>query len=83
MTLLILRFLLSNVRYYHKEFGFDGFRFDAAKHIETEKDKNYGSSFWSNTLGVAKDYYKEKTGNELFAYGEILNEVEGSNDRKH
>lgn len=62
--------------------GIDGFRFDAAKHIETEKDKNYGSSFWSNTLGVAKDYYKEKTGNELFAYGEILNEVEGSNDRK-
>lgn len=62
--------------------GIDGFRFDAAKHIETEKDLNYGSSFWNNTLGIAKTYYLEKTGNELFAYGEILNGVEGSSDRK-
>lgn len=62
--------------------GVDGFRFDAAKHIETEKDANYSSSFWSNTLGVAKTYYKEKTGDDLFAYGEILNGVEGGSDRK-
>ena len=41
--------------------GVDGFRFDAAKHIETEKDANYSSSFWSNTLGVAKTYYKDKS----------------------
>ena len=61
--------------------GVDGFRFDAAKHIETEKDKNYASNFWSNTLGEAKKYYKEKTGNELFAYGEILNDVEGGASR--
>ena len=61
--------------------GVDGFRFDAAKHIETEKDKNYASNFWSNTLGEAKKYYKEKTGNDLFAYGEILNDVEGGSSR--
>ncbi len=57
--------------------GVDGFRFDAAKHIETPDDPNYPSNFWPNTLGKAKEYYKEKTGNDLFAYGEILNDLEG------
>ncbi len=52
--------------------GVDGFRFDAAKHIETGKDKDYASNFWVSTLEVAKDYYKEKTGKNLYAYGEIL-----------
>ena len=52
--------------------GIDGFRFDAAKHIETPEDPDYPSNFWPNTLGVAKEYYKEKTGHELFAYGETL-----------
>lgn len=52
--------------------GIDGFRFDAAKHIETPDDPEYASDFWPNTLGVAKEYYKEKTGHELFAYGETL-----------
>ena len=60
--------------------GVDGFRFDAAKHIETPDDPNYASNFWPNTLEVAKKYYKEKTGNELFAYGEILNDLEGGRD---
>ena len=52
--------------------GIDGFRFDAAKHIETPDDPEYPSNFWPNTLGVAKEYYKTKTGHELFAYGETL-----------
>ncbi len=53
--------------------GVDGFRFDAAKHIETPTDPDYPSDFWPNTLGVAKEYYKEKNNNkELYAYGEIL-----------
>ena len=52
--------------------GVDGFRFDAAKHIETPDDPNYPSDFWTNTLGKAKQYYKNKTGNDLYAYGEIL-----------
>ncbi len=55
--------------------GVDGFRFDAAKHIETEDDPSVGSDFWVNTLDKAKVYYKEKTGKDLFAYGEILNTV--------
>lgn len=60
--------------------GVDGFRFDAAKHIETPSDGECASSFWDNTLEVAKTYYTEKTGGELFAYGEILNDCE--NGRK-
>ncbi len=52
--------------------GIDGFRFDAAKHIETQSDPDYPSDFWDNTLAKAKEYYKEKTGAALYAYGEIL-----------
>ncbi len=60
--------------------GVDGFRFDAAKHIETPSDGTCASDFWDKTLEIAKDYYKTKTGHELFAYGEILNDCE--NGRK-
>lgn len=61
--------------------GVDGFRFDAAKHIETPTDSEFASDFWDNTLEVAKEYYKEKNnGEELFAYGEILNTVDGGRD---
>ena len=59
------------------DLGIDGFRFDAAKHIETPNDPQYASDFWPNVLGVAKTYYQEKTGEELIAYGEILNDVDG------
>ena len=52
--------------------GVDGFRFDAAKHVETGRDEDYPSDFWIKTLGEAKQYYKEKTGKDLYAYGEIL-----------
>ena len=52
--------------------GVDGFRFDAAKHIETSLDEEYPSSFWENTLGEAKAYYKSKTNKDLYAYGEML-----------
>ncbi len=57
--------------------GIDGFRFDAAKHIETSADPDYPSDFWENTLEEAKAYYREKTGKELYAYGEILNSPAG------
>ena len=60
--------------------GVDGFRFDAAKHIETPRDPQYSSDFWPNVLGVAKTYYKDKTNKDLIAYGEILNEVGGNRD---
>ena len=57
--------------------GIDGFRFDAAKHIETASDPDYPSEFWENTLEKAKQYYQEKTGKNLYVYGEILNAPSG------
>lgn len=59
------------------DIGIDGFRFDAAKHIETSSDPDYPSDFWENTLEKAKIYYKEKTGKDLYVYGEILNSPTG------
>lgn len=53
--------------------GVDGFRFDAAKHIETPDDGSYASNYWPNITSAAENYYKEKTGGNLYIYGEILN----------
>ena len=51
--------------------GVTGFRFDAAKHIETSEDGEWSSDFWKNTLGAAKSYAKSKSV-DIFAYGEML-----------
>ncbi len=59
--------------------GVDGFRFDAAKHIETPADGEYASDFWPNVIGAAEKYAEDK-GSEIFCYGEVLN-TPGS-DRK-
>ena len=53
--------------------GVDGFRFDAAKHIETPDDGQYASDYWPTITGEAGKYYKDKTGDNLYIYGEILN----------
>uniref|UniRef100_UPI003FEFEFA6 alpha-amylase family glycosyl hydrolase n=1 Tax=Ruminococcus bromii TaxID=40518 RepID=UPI003FEFEFA6 len=53
--------------------GVDGFRFDAAKHIETEDDGKYASDYWKNITSSASSYYTQKTGDDLYIYGEILN----------
>lgn len=55
--------------------GVDGFRFDAAKHIETPSDGSYSSSFWTNTVNAAKSYAQSNKGISLYCYGEILNTV--------
>ena len=56
------------------DIGVDGFRFDAAKHIETPDDASeYKSDYWPNVTSAAYDYYKEKTGMDLYIYAEILN----------
>ncbi len=52
------------------EAGTDGFRFDAAKHIETSHDTYFASDFWEDTLLKLRANYPDK---ELYAYGEILN----------
>ena len=48
--------------------GVDGFRFDAAKHIETPSDTGFSSKFWSRVEGKTK--VKDEN---VFLYGEILN----------
>ncbi|WP_405354844.1 alpha-amylase family glycosyl hydrolase [Ruminococcus sp.] len=55
------------------DYGVDGFRFDAAKHIETPDDGEYASDYWKNITESAGSYYKAKTGDDLYIYGEILN----------
>ena len=52
------------------EAGADGFRFDAAKHIETSHDTYFASDFWEDTLLKLRENYPDK---ECYAYGEILN----------
>ncbi|MGN0551396.1 MAG: starch-binding protein [Acutalibacteraceae bacterium] len=48
--------------------GVDGFRFDAAKHIELPSDSN-SSQFWPTVINGSK----ASTSNEVYYYGEILN----------
>ncbi len=50
------------------DLGVDGFRFDAAKHIEVPNDEYCGSDFWPNVLSDIKEY----SNNSVFLYGEIL-----------
>jgi len=52
--------------------GADGFRFDAAKHIETpQDDPSFASDFWPTVLNGVKSHSPRK----LYIYGEILNTV--------
>ena len=54
--------------------GIDGFRIDAAKHIEVpEDDSEYRSNFWPNTVGRIMTEAKNEYGKDLLSYGEILN----------
>ena len=53
--------------------GVDGFRFDAAKHIELPTDpNNCKSDFWPNVLNTATSYATNKGLATPFYYGEIL-----------
>ncbi len=48
--------------------GVDGFRFDAAKHIELPTDGDGASNFWPTVINGSKS-----AGNDIYYYGEILN----------
>ncbi|SEQ01830.1 alpha-amylase [Lachnospiraceae bacterium RM5] len=52
------------------DLGADGFRFDAAKHIELPTDPD-GSNFWPTVINGANSYASSK-GVTLYNYGEIL-----------
>ena len=58
--------------------GVDGFRFDAAKHIETPYDNDQvKSSFWTNTATKAYKYAQDTYDKQLYMYGEILDNCAG------
>ena len=65
--------------------GADGFRFDAAKHIETPVDNaKFASNFWDVVLDGARSYYKQKNGTDgIYFYGEVLNRLDDSNVEKY
>ena len=53
--------------------GVTGFRFDAAKHIETKYEAyGYGSDFWDNTLIKARAYAHSKN-RPIYAFAEDIN----------
>ena len=53
--------------------GVDGFRFDAAKHIELPTDdQSFKGDFWPIVINGVKDYASQKGKPELYIYGEIL-----------
>ena len=53
--------------------GADGFRIDAAKHIETDWDADgTRSDFWKNVIGAANAYAQETKGFTPYYYGEVL-----------
>ena len=69
----------SKVQYYATEFlkecidaGADGFRFDAAKHIETPDDAYCASDFWPNVLNAATAHAQSTRGFTPYYYGEVL-----------
>ncbi|MCI5655158.1 MAG: alpha-amylase family glycosyl hydrolase [Candidatus Pseudoruminococcus sp.] len=61
--------------------GADGFRFDAAKHIETPADDPaFASNFWDVVLDGARDYYKQVNHYDgVYFYGEVLNRIDDTN----
>ena len=56
------------------DLGVDGFRFDAAKHIETPSDtEELRSDYWDYVLDNTSLYAEEKYNKNIYYYGEILN----------
>lgn len=52
--------------------GVSGFRFDAAKHIETPDDGEYASNFWPYVLNGVTNYAVSLGKEKPYFYGEIL-----------
>ena len=59
--------------------GADGFRFDAAKHIETPADdSSFASNFWNVVLDGTTSYAQSTKGFTPYYYGEILNRIDST-----
>lgn len=52
--------------------GISGFRFDAAKHIETPDDGAYASNYWPTVINGVTEYATNKGKDKPYIYGEIL-----------
>ena len=54
--------------------GVKGFRFDAAKHVETPKDGYFSSDFWPNVIGAINEYgiHDPDYSDVPYCYGEVL-----------
>ncbi len=60
------------------DMGADGFRFDAAKHIETPYDgASFASDFWPTVITGTETYARESYGKDLYIYGELLDSING------
>ncbi len=58
------------------DIGVDGFRFDAAKHIETpDDDASCASDFWPTVLGRTASYAESKQ-QTVYFYGEVLDSID-------
>ncbi|MBD5134398.1 MAG: starch-binding protein [Lachnospiraceae bacterium] len=55
------------------DLGADGFRFDAAKHIELPTDPGGSSDFWPTVTSAIENYATSK-GIKIYNYGEILDD---------
>ena len=53
--------------------GVSGFRFDAAKHIETPNDGDFASDYWPYVLGQASEHQTRQDKPVPYYYGEVLN----------
>lgn len=77
------------------ELGADGFRYDAAKHIELPDDGNYGSDFWPTILNNGAEFqygetlqdsisressYANYMGVTASTYGKNMRDAIGAND---
>ena len=60
--------------------GVDGFRFDAAKQIETPDDhSSYASDFWPTVINGSNSYAQSTRGINLYFYGELLENTDQGN----
>ena len=60
--------------------GVDGFRFDAAKQIETPDDYySYASDFWPTVIDGSNSYAQSTRGINLHFYGELLENTDQGN----
>ena len=59
--------------------GVDGFRWDAAKQIETPNDVYCASDFWPTVINGANEYASSTRGIWLYHYGELLENADTKN----